>query len=83
MKKIVKTAIFAFAVVAAGFGSVRAYQSISTNNENILLQNVDALSNTSEGTRWSEKSFKCTKPEYKSMIICESGGEDYCYPSDC
>jgi len=83
MKKIVKTAIFTFAVVAAGFGSVTSYQSISTNNENILLQNVDALSNTSEGTKWTEHSYKCSKPEYKRMIVCEKGGDDWCYPSDC
>ena len=48
MKKTLKTAIFAFAVVAAGFGGIKTYQSMFTSHENLLMQNVEALSGSGE-----------------------------------
>lgn len=44
MKKIIKTAMFAFAVVAAGFGGIKTYQSYTANESTLMSANVEALS---------------------------------------
>lgn len=44
MKKTLKTAMFAFAVVAAGFGGIKTYQSYTVNESTLMSANVEALS---------------------------------------
>lgn len=44
MKKSVKIAMYAFAVVAAGFGSIKAYNTSSINKSSLMSEDIDALS---------------------------------------
>lgn len=52
MKKSIKTAMFAFAVVAAGFSGMKAYHAYQVNNmsnSNLLfVENVSALSDNDD-----------------------------------
>ena len=56
MKKTIKTAMFAFAVVAAGFGSVKAYNAYKLSNMSdsdlILSENTEALSQSEHRTNY-------------------------------
>lgn len=44
MNKKIKATMLVAAVIAAGFGGIKTYQSMSSTNENLLMQNVEALS---------------------------------------
>ena len=44
MKKVIKTAMFAFAVVAAGFGGIKAYDAYSVKESTLMSENIEALS---------------------------------------
>lgn len=44
MKKTIKTAMFAFAVVAAGFGGYKSYNAYTVNESTLMAENIEALS---------------------------------------
>lgn len=83
MKKSIKTALFAVTVVVVGFCGGNAYKSISVNNDNLLMQNVDALSSSSESAVYVKKYNECSCPVRAYWISCDRCGNEMCYPTDC
>ena len=65
MKKTIKTVMFAFAVVAAGFGSIKAYNASSINKSFLISEDIDALSG-------------CEVYYNKSLVFRCDGEEGYC-----
>ena len=53
MNKKIKAAMFAVMVVAAGYASVKTYQSYRTNDSALITENIEALS-TGNGGDWLE-----------------------------
>ena len=49
MKKTLKTAIFAFAVVAAGLSGYKAYDAYSVKESTLMSENIEALSTGNGG----------------------------------
>lgn len=49
MKTIFKTAMFAVAVMAAGYGGVKAYNAYSVKESKLVSENIEALSQSGEG----------------------------------
>lgn len=44
MKKTIKTSMFAFSVVAAGFGGYKSYNAYSDNESSLMIADIAALS---------------------------------------
>lgn len=80
MKKSIKTAIFAFAVVAAGFGGLKAYNVYSDNESTLMIANIEALSQDNGGDgansgnyRYPDKSGKCRKCTLNKCFSLSTG----------
>lgn len=80
MKKTLKTAMFAFAVVAAGFGGIKTYQSYTVNESTLMSANVEALSQDNSGDgansgnyRYPDKSGKCRKCTLDKCFSLQTG----------
>ena len=68
MKKTIKTAMFAVAVVAAGFGGLKAYNAYQlskmSDSEFLLSENIEALSQSPEDmTNYVEVEMMSVKDE--------------------
>lgn len=57
----------------------------SNNAQNLLLENIEALSFPEFGSGiYIRRTSKCDYPwEYKTAVSCQRGGTEECYPSDC
>jgi len=49
MKKIFKTAMFAVAVMAAGYGGYKTYSTYTVKDGTLVSENIEALSQSGEG----------------------------------
>lgn len=92
MKKIIKTAMFAVAVVAAGYGSVKAYDAYMTNGNVLMNDNIEALSSTGEGGgTYYIKCYSSLVPEAGASVVecssCESQPDQtdatWCFADKC
>lgn len=76
MKKSIKTAMFAVAVVAAGFGGLKAYNAYSDNESTLMIANIEALSQNNGGDGANSGNFNCPnkspKPKFCTLERCFS-----------
>ena len=83
MKKSIKTAMFAFAVVAAGFGGLKAYNAYSDNESTLMIANIEALSQDNGGDGANSGNFNCPKkdpkPKFCTQERCFSLASDVHY----
>ena len=82
MKKIFKTAMLAVAVMAAGFGSVKAYKAYNISQSEIGLENIEAFSQSGGdgGYVLPEVVIECGRYEGKCWARSESQNKDGKYP---
>ena len=85
MKKIIKTVMFAVAVVAAGFGGVKAYDVSTVNENRLIAENIEALSGGGDGDSGSGETVKCyCKKHTFSPNVCTADGDGaYCGGDPC
>ena len=77
MKKIVKTAMFAVALVAAGYGAYSAYETYESRNDfnvSLLEDNLNAISESKTSSKKYEACFNLEGSYYHGgYYICPNG----------
>ncbi|MBR4591267.1 MAG: hypothetical protein IKO36_11535 [Bacteroidaceae bacterium] len=70
MKKSIKTAMFAFSVVAAGFGGPKAYNAYSNNESSLMIANIAALSqdNGEDGVNSGNYRFPVNQENVENVL---------------
>ena len=95
MKKIFKTAMFAVAVMAAGYGGVKAYNIANLSQKDLLIyENVEALSSDGDCPTGGMANSRCpiwnvsttttgslTGPQ--TSVTCTTGGSWKCVAGKC
>jgi len=81
MKKIFKTAMFAVAVMAAGYGGYKTYSTYTVKDGTLVSENIEALSQSGEdGYMLPEFVVECGRYEGKCWARSTQQNEAGKYP---